>query len=74
MSRALNLAMTEAQVVKHCHDKEVAISVLEALPDGGMRLVCMTSYGAAKIRSKLKAHIIEGEVRRERLRPISPLW
>ena len=74
MSRALNLALTEAEVVQHCRDKEVAISVLEALPDGGMRLVCMTSYGAAKIRSKLKGHIIEGEVRRERFRPIHPLW
>lgn len=70
----MNLALTEAEVVRHCRDKEVAISVLEALPDGGMRLVCMSSYGAAKIRSKLKGHIIESEVRRERFRPVHPLW
>ena len=70
----MNLALTEAEVVRHCRDKEVAISILEALPDGGMRLVCMSSYGAAKIRSKLKGHIIEGEVRRERFRPVHPLW
>ena len=74
MSRALNLAMTEAQVVRHCRDKEIAISALEVLPDGGMRLVCMTSYGAAKIRSRLKASIIDGDVRRTRLRPLGPLW
>lgn len=74
MSRALNLAMTIAQVDRHCRENDVAISALEALPDGGARLVCMSNYGAARIRSKLKAHIIEGEVRRERFRPVRPLW
>ena len=74
MSRAFNLAMTEAEVVKHCSDKSIAISALEALPDGGMRLVCMSGYGAAQIRSKLKSRIMEGEVRRERFRPLRPLW
>lgn len=74
MSRAFNLAMTEAEVVKHCADKSIAISALEALPDGGMRLVCMSGYGAAQIRSKLKSRIMEGEVRRERFRPLRPLW
>jgi hypothetical protein len=74
MSRALNLAMTEAEVVQHCHDKEIAISALEPLPDGGMRLVCMSNYGAAKIRSNLKARIIDEDARRERFRPRRPLW
>jgi hypothetical protein len=74
VSRAFNLAMTEAEVVKHCAEKSIAISALEALPDGGMRLVCMSGYGAAQIRSKLKSRIMEGEVRRERFRPLRPLW
>jgi hypothetical protein len=74
MSRALNLAMTEADIVKHCADKDIGISSLEALPDGGVRLVCMSGYGAEQIRSKLKRHLIAGEVRRERLRPARPLW
>lgn len=74
MSRALNLKMTEAEVVRHCRDKSIGISALEALPDGGMRLVCMSGYGAAQIRSKLKSRIMEGEVRRERFRPLRPLW
>ena len=74
MSRALNLSMTEAQVVHHCREKNIAISALEALPDGGVRLVCMSGYGAAQIRSKLKGQIIEGEVRRKRFRPLKPLW
>jgi hypothetical protein len=74
MTRAFNLAMTEAEVVQHCRDKSIAISAIEALPDGGVRLVCMSGHGAAQIRSKLKRQIIEGVVRRERFRPLRPLW
>lgn len=74
MSRAFNLAMTEAQIVRHCRENNIAVSALEALPDGGVRLVCMTGYGAGQIRSQLKARIIEAEVRRERFRPLRPLW
>lgn len=74
MSRTLNLAMTEAQIVHHCREKNIAISALERLPDGGVRLVCTSSYGAAQIRSKLKGHIMNGDVRRERFRPVRPLW
>ena len=66
--------MTEAEVIKHCADKSIPISSLEALPDGGTRLVCMSGYGAAQIRLKLKARIIEGEVRRERFRPLRLQW
>ena len=74
MSRALNLSMTMAQVDRYCRENGVAISALEALPDGGARLVCMSNYGAAQIRSKLKAHIMKDDVRRERFRPLRPLW
>ena len=74
MSRAFNLAMTEAEIVEHCRTKSIAISALEALPDGGVRLVCMSGHGASQIRSKLKRQIIEGNVRRERFRPARPLW
>ena len=74
MSRAFNLAMTEAEIVEHCRNKSIAISAIEALPDGGVRLVCMSGHGAAQIRAKLKRRIIQGVVRRERFRPIRPLW
>jgi hypothetical protein len=74
MSRAFNLAMTEEDVLKHCRDKSIAISVVEALPDGGVRLVCSSGDGAEKVRTKLKRHIIAGEVRREPFRPRRPLW
>jgi hypothetical protein len=74
MSRALNLAMTEAAVVKHCAEQGIGVSALEPLPDGGVRLVCMSSYGAAQIGAKLKRQIIEGDVRRERFKPVRPSW
>jgi hypothetical protein len=74
MSRALNLSMTMEQVDRHCRENGVAISALEALPDGGARLVCMSNYGAAQIRSRLKAHIMKDDVRRQRFRPLKPLW
>lgn len=74
MSRAINLKMTAVQVAHKCRDNGIGISALEILPDGGVRLVCMSSHGAAQIRSKLSAYIIEGEVRRERFRPVQPLW
>ena len=41
MSRAFNLSMSEAEVIKHCSDKSIAVSVIEALPEGGTRLVTM---------------------------------
>ena len=31
MSRALNLKLSESAVVKHCRDRQIGLSVLEAL-------------------------------------------
>jgi hypothetical protein len=74
MSRALNLSLTPVQVESHCRENGIAISALEALPHGGARLVCMSNYGAAQIRLKLKAHILGEDVRLQRFRPVKPLW
>jgi hypothetical protein len=74
MSRAFNLSMTEADVVKHCADKKIAVSVIEALPGGGTRLVTMNGHGAAQIQAKLKTRIIDGEVRREQFVRRRPQW
>lgn len=74
MSRAVNLKMALDAVIKHCHDQKIAISVVEALPDGGVRLVCSSSHGAEQVRSKLHGRLIAGNPRRERFRPRSPLW
>ena len=74
MSRALNLAMEEGAVLARCKTESVGVSAIERLPQGGVRLVCMSSVGAALIRKKLKAQIIDGEVVRERHRPRKPMW
>lgn len=74
MSRAVLLQLGEGEVVSTCNAANVGISAIESLPDGGVRLVCMSSDGAVAIRKKLKRHLIQGDVRRERHRPTRPLW
>jgi hypothetical protein len=74
MSRAINLSMGEAEVLARCVSESVGVSAIERLPQGGVRLVCMSGHGAELIRRKLKSYIIKGEVTRERHRPTRPLW
>ncbi len=74
MSRALFLSMTQADVVAKCHAADVGISDIEALPDSGVRLVCMSVHGAERMRAKLKAHLMTGEPKRQKIRPTRPLW
>jgi len=74
MSRTLLLSMTERQAIAHCAEAKVGISALETLHSGGVRLVCMSSHGAATMRRTLKKHLIEGEVVRERFRPRHTSW
>ena len=74
MSRALNLAMTEDEVIRHCTDKGIGISALEKLPDGGVRLVCMSVLGAEQIQTKFKRRILAADVKRAPFRPTRPLW
>jgi hypothetical protein len=74
MSRAINLSMGEADVLARCQSESVGVSAIERLPQGGVRLVCMSGHGAELIRRKLKSYIIKGEVTRERHRPTRPLW
>lgn len=66
MSRAINLAMSEADVKARCAESGVSISAIEPLPTGGTHLVCTTSAGADEIRLRLGDHIIDGPVRRFR--------
>jgi hypothetical protein len=66
MSRAMNLTLTESEVTASCKTAGVVISAIETLKSGGTRLVCVTPDGAAKMRRKLKIHIIEGAVDRFR--------
>lgn len=74
MSRVVLLALSEADVIAQCARSEVSVSAIERLLGGGVRLVCSSSRGAATIRQKLKRHIIDGTVTRERHRPATPMW
>ena len=74
MSRAINLSISERDVVDRCLAERVGVSAIEPLPQGGVRLVCMSMDGADLIRRKLKSHIIKGAVTRQPHRPSRPLW
>lgn len=74
MSRAMQLAMSEDQALALCASAKVAVSALETLPGGGVRLVCNSVDGAEVIRRKAKTKIIVNEKVRARHRPTSPLW
>lgn len=74
MSRVLLVSLNQARVTERCAAAKVGVSVIEPLSSGGVRLVCMSSEGATRMRSTLKAHLIEGAVIRERFRPVTPLW
>jgi len=74
MSRAMNLQMREAEVRLCCTNLAVGVSVIEQLSSGGVRLVCMSSDGADRIREALKSKVIVGEVVRTRARPDRRAW
>ena len=74
MSRVLLVALDEGRVVAACLAENVGISTIEHLASGGVRLVCNTMEGAARMARKFKPHLIDGVVTRERRRPRTPLW
>ena len=74
MSRAMQLAMSESEVLANCAEEKVNVSALERLPSGGVRLVCSSARGAEVMRLKCKSKIIHQEQIRQRHRPNSPLW
>ncbi len=65
MSRAIHLDMNENQAREQCDTRHIGVSSIEALPDGGVRLVCMSAEGAAMIRRRCKSALIKGPVRRK---------
>ncbi|MBW8783419.1 MAG: hypothetical protein JF593_02080 [Novosphingobium sp.] len=64
MSRAMNVKLSEDEIVSKCNAAGVSISAIEPLPSGATHLVCTTSEGAHQMRIKFKAHLIEGRVKR----------
>jgi hypothetical protein len=67
MSRVLLVNQSEEAVTKACARFDVAISVIEPLESGGVRLVCVATDGAALMRRKLRAKLIDGPVIRSRM-------
>lgn len=74
MSRVLFLGLTEQDALRRCENEQVGVSAVEALPDGGVRLVCMSVDGAEAMRRKLKSSLMKVEPARARHRPTRPLW
>lgn len=74
MSRVLLLSLTERQTIDACEAEKVLISTIEPLLSGGVRLVCQSGEGAARMTRKLKTHLIHGVAMRTRHRPSTPLW
>jgi len=70
----MNLAMSERDVLDRCQAAGVGVSALEALPNGGVRLVCVSGAGADTVRSLLSKKLIQGNVVRYKIRPSRPLW
>jgi hypothetical protein len=70
----VHLNLDEGVVVIRCMSENVGVSSIERLASGGVRLVCMSSDGAARMREKLKSYLIAGRVIREKHRPANPLW
>lgn len=73
-SRAINLSLSREQVLKQCGSRDVGISAMEDLPDGGVRLVCKSVDGAETLRADLSRHILKGDPRRTPLRERRPPW
>ena len=74
MSREMYLSIPKDEALAKCVAQKVGVSVIEGLPQGGVRLVCMSGEGAELMRHKLKKQLIKGDVVRERNRPRTPLW
>ena len=70
MSRAMFVNLTEAQVTASCKAADVGISAIESIPQGGVRLVCMSNDGAATMTRKLKTSLISDTAKRAPFRPL----
>jgi len=74
VSRVLFVALDEGQVVAKCLNAKVGVSAIEHLPGGGVRLVCRSSDGTARMTRILKPHLMDHAAERGRHRPATPLW
>jgi hypothetical protein len=68
VSRAVFLDMSEKSVIAHCDAEKIGVSSIGKVA-GGIRLVCMSVDGAARIRSQLKAKLMKDDAEREQRGP-----
>lgn len=73
MTRTIFVDLVEASVVSRCLAEKVGISAIETLPEGGTRLVCMSTAGAESMRRKLKKNLITSVERQKRYPPGRPV-
>lgn len=65
MSRAMNIALAQPEVLAECAARGIKVSAVEVLPGGaGTHLVCTTIEGADEIRAHLHGQLIAGKVKR----------
>jgi hypothetical protein len=64
MSRAINLNVPLADVTALCERRNVPISAIERLLDGGTRVVLMNADDTATIAKAFKTKILAGNARR----------
>lgn len=64
MSRAININADEDHVTATCVKLKAAISAIETLDSGGVRVVLNNSEDAAKVRKAYGTKVITGEVMR----------
>ena len=64
MSRAINVAVSEPDVLKLCEKHGALISAIERLECGGTRVVLTNIEGTEKMRGIFGKKIISGNVRR----------
>ena len=69
MSRAMNVSLTESQVLSACAKHGAIISAIEALASGGTRVVLTNSDGASIMRQAFGRKLLTGDVSRVPLRP-----
>ena len=74
MSRELYVSLDEGTVETRCQARKVGISAIERLPQGGVRLVCMSVDGAETMRASFRSNLIKGGAVRQKHRPTTPLW
>ena len=64
MSRAMNVNLTEADVLAACATQGVTVSASERLPAGGTRVVIANTEGADAMRTIFKPRLMPDTVRR----------